>query len=52
MFFVYREEGWSRYTREEMITEACSAIMEDAAEAYPMEVVYKKIVLGKADMAY
>ena len=52
MFFVYSEEGWSRYTREEMITEACSAIMEDAAEAYPMEVVYKKIVLGKADMAY
>ena len=25
-----------------------SAIMEDAAEAYPMEVVYKKIVLGTA----
>ena len=52
MFFVYSEEGWSRYTREEMIADACSTIMDEAVEAYPMEINYKKIVLGKSSMAY
>lgn len=52
MFFVYGEEGWSRYSREGSITDACTVIMEEAATAYPMVVNYKNIVLSKADMAY
>ncbi len=51
MFFVYGEEGWIRRAKEALITDACSEIMEKAMEEYPMEVNYKKIVLGKADMA-
>ena len=50
MFFVYGEEGWSRYAQESIIADACSVLMEDAMEEYPMEVKYKNIVLGKADM--
>ena len=50
MFFVYGEEGWIRYAEESIIADACSVLMENAMEEYPMEVKYKNIVLGKADM--
>ena len=51
MYFVYSEEGWIRRAREALITDACSEVMQEAMDEYPMEVNYKKIVLGKADMA-
>lgn len=52
MFFVYGEEGWIRYTKDEIVTERCNEIMEQAEEDYPLEVNYKKIVLGKSELAY
>lgn len=51
MYFVYSEEGWIRRAKEGLISDACSEVMRKAMEEYPMEVNYKKIVLGKADMA-
>ena len=51
MYFVYGEEGWIRRVQDELVAEAGSKLMGQAMEDYPMEVNYKKIVLGKADMA-
>lgn len=51
MFFVYGEEGWSRRAKEALLTDQCTEIMEKAMAEYPMEVTYKNIVLGKADMS-
>ncbi len=51
MFFVYGEDGWSRRAEEALITDACTEVMQKAMEEYPMEVDYKKIVIGKADMS-
>ncbi len=51
MYFVYSEEGWSRRAKEALITDACSEVIQKAMEEYPMEVKYKKIVIGKADMS-
>lgn len=51
MFFVYGDEGWYRRAEEALLTNACTEVMEKAMEEYPMEVDYKKIVLGKADMS-
>lgn len=52
MFFVYGEEGWIRRGKDALVTELCSDLMDQAEETYPMEVNYKKIVLGKGDLAY
>ncbi len=52
MFFVYGEEGWIRRSKDSLVTDLCEELMEQAEEAYPMEVNYKKIVLGKGDLAY
>lgn len=52
MFFVYGEEGWIRRAKDSLVTDLCSELMAQAEEAYPMEVNYKKIVLGKGDLAY
>lgn len=51
MFFVYGEEGWIRRAEDGLISDACSEMMTKAMEEYPMEVNYKNIVLGKADLA-
>lgn len=51
MYFVFGEEGWIRRAEESLLNEACTKVMQEAMEAYPMEVNYKKIVLSKADMA-
>ena len=51
MYFVYSEEGWIRRAEESLLNDACSEVMQKAMEEYPMEVNYRRIVLGKADMA-
>lgn len=51
MYFVYGDEGWLRYAESDMVTSACTDVMEQAMEEYPMEVNYKNIVISKADMA-
>ncbi len=51
MFFVYGEEGWIRRSKDGLVSDMCSEVMAQAEEAYPMKVNYKKIVLGKGDLA-
>ena len=51
MFFVYGEEGWIRRSKDGLVSDMCSEVMAQAEEAYPMEVNYKKIILGKGDLA-
>jgi len=50
MFFVGSEEGWLKYGTEALIGEICNEAIDQATEAYPMEVNYKAIVLGQADL--
>lgn len=50
MYFVAGEEGWLRYGTEALIGEICNEVIEKAMETYPMEVKYKEIVLGQADL--
>lgn len=47
MYFVYGEEGWFRRAKDALITDACTAVMERAMEEFPIEVNFKKIVLGR-----
>ena len=51
MYFVSKEDIWVTQTRSQMLSEASQQIVKDALAAYPMEVVYKKIVLGEVDLA-
>jgi len=46
MYFVSGEEGWYRRAEDALITNACAAIMEQAMKEFPIEVNFKKIVLG------
>lgn len=48
MYFVTAEAGWLRYGTEAYITDKCNAIIDEAMQAYPMEVNYKNISLGTA----
>ena len=54
MYFVERVQGepqWIQQTRTQLMSERATEMVEEAKEAYPMEVQYKKIVLGPLEMA-
>lgn len=51
MYFVYGEEGWLRYSEQDLITKTCTEFLNQCIEDYPIEVDYKKIVLGSVDLA-
>lgn len=50
MFYVDGEEGWYRAAKQSMISDECTKILQDALEKNPMEVEYKKIRLGEANL--
>lgn len=47
MYFSGSEETWITQTRSTILSETAQKIVSDAMDAYPMEVDYKKIVLGE-----
>ena len=51
MYFVDSEEVWITSTRSKMINEEAQKAVTQALEACPMEVIYKKIVLGEVSLA-
>ena len=44
------EAKWIEDTRQQLLTDAYAEILKAAVEAYPIEVNYKKIVLGEVDL--
>ena len=50
MYFVESEAQWLRTCRQGVITDQTAEILNEAREAYPMEVEYKKIALGVVDL--
>ena len=51
MYYVEGDEGWIRYTEQQMLTDACSEIMQNSMDRNPIEVYYKNIVLGQVDIS-
>lgn len=51
MYYVGGEEGWILYGRDSLISELCSQKLDAFTEAYAMEVNYKDIALGQADIS-
>lgn len=51
MYYVSGEEGWLLYGTEALINELSSQRLDEITKANPMEVTYKNIVLGQADLA-
>jgi len=47
MYFVGSEEVWIANVRDTLINDRSMAIVDGAAAKWPMEVNYKKIVLGQ-----
>lgn len=47
MYYAGSEASWIYAVRQTLIGNACSQAMEEAVEAFPMEVDYEKIVLGE-----
>lgn len=45
MYFVSGEPEWIDTARSQLLTERTTALFEEAAEKYPIEVTYRKIVL-------
>lgn len=50
LYFVYGDEGWIRRAEQDYITTVCSEMMKEGMDANPLEVNYKKIVLGNANL--
>ena len=48
MFFVADEETWISDVRSTIVNERSTQLVDGAVEDYPMEVNYKKIILGQA----
>lgn len=51
MYFVDSEETWITQTRAKMMSQEAQKIVTAALDACPMEVTYKKIVLGEVSLA-
>ena len=51
MYYVFGDEGWLRAAKESYLSYACGEILQNAKEASPMEVTYRKIRLGNADLS-
>lgn len=52
IYFISKEDTWVTQTRAQILSDFSQKFIQDALTAYPMEVVYKKIVLGEVDLAY
>ena len=50
MYYVEGDEGWIRFTEQQMLTDACTVIMENAMNSNPIKINYKDIVLGQVDL--
>ncbi len=50
IFFSGSEEVWITRTRSALLSEAAQKLVSDTLEKYPMEVEYKKIVLGEVSL--
>ena len=50
MYFSGSEAIWQYETKAAVLSEKTNQLLEDAKKAYPMEVNYKKIVLGFVDL--
>ena len=50
IYFISKEDVWVTQARSQMISEEAKKIVSDALDACPMEVIYKKIVLGEVDL--
>lgn len=50
MYYVGGEEGWLIYGKDALISELCSQKLDDMTKANPIEVDYRAIVLGQADL--
>lgn len=53
MYFVGQvqsEPQWIQKTKTQIMSEKATAMIEEAKETYPMEVTYRKIVLGPLEM--
>lgn len=51
VYFVAVEAEWHRECRNGVIADLANEVMDSAKECYPMEVDYKKIVLGEVDLS-
>lgn len=50
MYYVSGEEGWLLYGRDALISDLCSKQLDELTKNNPIEVNYKAIVLGQADL--
>ena len=51
MYFISSEDIWITQSRAAILSEEAQKIVKAALDAYPMEINYKKIVLGEVDLA-
>lgn len=50
IYFISKEDVWVTQSRSEIISEEAQKLVQDAHDACPMDVNYKKIVLGDVDL--
>lgn len=50
MYFIGKEDVWVTQARAKIIAEEAQNIVKNALDSYPMEITYKKIVLGEVDL--
>ena len=50
MYFISKEDIWVTQTRAQIISDEAQKIVKNALDACPLEVTYKKIVLGEVDL--
>lgn len=51
MYFVDSTPIWEHYSRQDLVAEKTTAMMQEVTEAYPMEVDYSAITLGLVNLA-
>ena len=50
MYFISKEDIWITTCRANIISDEAQKIVSDAMAKYPLEVNFKKIVLGELDL--
>ena len=51
MYFISKEDIWITQARADLLSEEAQKIVQDALDACPLEIIYKKIVLGEVSLA-
>ena len=51
MYFSSAQEQWSVECRDGILSDKAHEILSNAVEAFPLEVDYKKIMLGNVDLS-